>query len=94
MNPIPLYGETVLVAFRLPGTDSLHETAAVVAWINPDEPVEVEALPAGCGLRFLDLDDDIARAIGTLVEDYLSIPRTLPPWLGGPGDLIAPTGRS
>jgi hypothetical protein len=72
-----------------PGTDELVEAPAVVAWINPDEPTEVEALPPGCGLRFDGLEDDVAQAISAMVEDYLSIPRVLPPWFERPSDPTA-----
>ncbi len=89
VDPIPLFDQTVSVAFRLPGTDELVEAPAVVAWINPDEPTEVEALPPGCGLRFDGLEDDVAQAISAMVEDYLSIPRVLPPWFERPSDPTA-----
>jgi Tfp pilus assembly protein PilZ len=86
VDPIPVYGHTVTVAMRLPGVDALIEIQAEVAWINPDEPVKVESLPAGCGLRFTALPSDVAQAIVALVDDFLSIPRELPPWLAQPDD--------
>jgi hypothetical protein len=86
VDPIPLYKQIVTVAMRLPGVDVAIETPAEVAWINPDEPTEVGALPPGCGLRFTNLDADIAQAISALVEDFLSIPRELPPWLAAPSE--------
>jgi len=48
-----------------------------VAWVNPDEPMEVESLPTGCGLTFLDLPPELRFRIERLVDDYLKIPRDL-----------------
>ncbi len=81
VDPIPSYGETVTVSMRLPGLDTLIETPTVVAWVNPDKPVEVEALPPGCGLRFTDLQGDVAHVITAMVEDFLSVPRESSSWL-------------
>jgi hypothetical protein len=40
VDPIPSYGATVTVSMRLPGLDRLIEMPMVVAWVNPDKPVE------------------------------------------------------
>jgi Tfp pilus assembly protein PilZ len=81
VDPIPPFGADVALTMPLPGAESAVTLPATVAWINPDEPLEVESLPTGCGLRFVQLDDDVAQGITGLVEDFLSIPRQLPPWL-------------
>ena len=86
VDPIPSYGATASVSMRLPGLDMLVETPAVVAWVNPDQPVQVEALPPGCGLRFSDLPGDVGQVITAMVESFLSVPREPSSWLEPQGN--------
>lgn len=72
----PEPGESVIVAFRLPGVEGLFERAAVVAWQNLDRADRMHALPAGCGLRFADLVAEDQVALSKLIDGYLtSLPR-------------------
>jgi Tfp pilus assembly protein PilZ len=75
IDPIPPFGERVRVTFSLPRAPEPLEQDCEVAWINPDEPLEVESLPTGCGLRFIDLEEDTRLRIERLTEEYLTLPR-------------------
>jgi uncharacterized protein (TIGR02266 family) len=71
LDPLPALGEAVIVAFRLPGGDDLFERAAVVAWLNPDGPGRVRALPPGCGLRFVNLSEPDRERLAKLIQEFL-----------------------
>ena len=75
VDPIPPFEERVRLTFRLPRRSAPLEVECEVAWINPDEPMEVESLPTGCGLRFLDLHPDDRNQIQRLVDEYCTLPR-------------------
>lgn len=76
IDPPPEPGESVVVAFRLPGVDGLFERSAVVAWQNLDRADRMHALPAGCGLRFVNLFAEDQIALAHLIEGYLvGLPR-------------------
>lgn len=76
VDPPPEPGESVVVAFRLPGIEGLFERSAVVAWQNLDRAQHLHALPAGCGLRFVELFAEDQLALAKLIDDYLAgLPR-------------------
>lgn len=75
VDPIPPFESRVRVSFALPQLAMPLTAECIVAWVNPDEPMEVESLPTGCGLRFEALADEWRLRIERLVEEYLKIPR-------------------
>jgi uncharacterized protein (TIGR02266 family) len=75
VDTIPPFESRVRVSFGLPQTSEPFEVECEVAWVNPDEPMEVESLPTGCGLRFLALPEEMRLRIERLIEEYLTIPR-------------------
>src|SRR5690606_25788531 len=76
VDPPPNPGESVVLAFRLPGLDGLFERPAVVAWQNLDRAEHLHALPTGCGLRFGELFAEDQLALGRLIDGYLAgLPR-------------------
>lgn len=76
VDPPPEPGESVVVAFRLPGIHGLFERTAVVAWQNLDRALHLHALPTGCGLRFGELSAEDQRALEDLIDGYLAgLPR-------------------
>jgi Tfp pilus assembly protein PilZ len=77
VDPIPLFESRVTVSFRLPQMSDVVVLECDVAWVNPDEPMEVESLPTGCGLGFRELPVELRLRIERLVDDYLKIPRDL-----------------
>jgi hypothetical protein len=77
VDPIPPFESQVSLAFRLPQTAEVVAQECDVAWVNPDEPMEVESLPTGCGLSFRALPTELRLRIERLVDEYLKIPREL-----------------
>jgi Tfp pilus assembly protein PilZ len=76
VDPPPEPGDSVVIAFRLPGLDGLFERSAVVAWQNLDRADRMHALPTGCGLRFVNLFAEDQIALARLIEEYLTaLPR-------------------
>ncbi len=75
VDAIPPFESRVRVSFRLPQAPEPLESECQVAWVNPDEPMEVESLPTGCGLHFLALPDEMRLRIERLIGEYLKIPR-------------------
>jgi Tfp pilus assembly protein PilZ len=73
VDPIPPFDTRVLVTFPLPRAPEPLDVECEVAWINPDEPAEVDSLPTGCGLRFCLLDDAQRLCIERLVEEYRAL---------------------
>lgn len=72
LDRLPELGASVIVSFRLPGSDSaLFERAAVVAWRNPETPGRVHVLPPGCGFRFVNLSPEDEGVLAILVQKYL-----------------------
>jgi hypothetical protein len=75
LDPIPPFESRVRISFALPQHSDPLELECVVAWVNPDEPMEVESLPTGCGLRFVMLPGEWRLRIERLIEEWLRIPR-------------------
>lgn len=69
-EPIPATGDSVIVAFRLPGLGEAFERAAVVTWRNPEGPSRVRALPPGFGLRFANLSPSDRGVLHRLVAEF------------------------
>jgi Tfp pilus assembly protein PilZ len=74
-DPIPPAGEGVRVLFWLPQEGSPTEVEGEVVWVNPEEPPRADSLPAGCGIRFLDLPSPVRSHLEALVAAYQSVPR-------------------
>jgi len=68
---IPEKGELGRLRFGVPGLAGDFEVDAVVAWVNPDQPKRMLALPTGCGLRFENLSPIDEAIVTTVVEGYL-----------------------
>lgn len=64
-QPLDLSQKT-LVRFTLPGTSHSFEVQGVVAWIN--FPSSRNPIPAGMGIKFLDLDPKARRLIADFVK--------------------------
>ena len=77
VDPIPPFESRVRLSFALPQHSAPLTAECLVAWVNPDEPMEVESLPTGCGLRFVELPEEWRLRIERLVEEYLKIPREI-----------------
>ncbi len=63
-------GETVELEFPIPHVQHVIRTRATVTWQNSEEPQDVDALPAGCGLRFDGLPLEDGLHIANLVKEY------------------------
>ncbi len=75
VDPLPLFEARVRLSFLLPGVAEPAVVDCEVAWVNPDEPMEVESLAPGCGLRFVGLPAALRFRLERLVEEYLKLPR-------------------
>jgi Tfp pilus assembly protein PilZ len=75
VDPLPPFQSPVRLTFNLPGDVEPAIVDCAVAWVNPDEPMEVESLPTGCGLRFVALPAALRFRLERLVDEYLKIPR-------------------
>ena len=69
LDVVPEVGETLEVAFALPGGTRVT-AGAIVVWKNPDDPASIHRLPPGCGVRFVALDPHSVRLIDELVAAY------------------------
>jgi Tfp pilus assembly protein PilZ len=65
-------GEGLSLRFGTPGNALGIEIRTAVAWVNPKQQHPVHSLPAGFGVKFLDLADDVRRRIERIVEDYVA----------------------
>jgi PilZ domain-containing protein len=74
VDPIPCAGERVRLAFHVSGGRSL-EVDGEVAWVNAEEPQLLDALPAGCGIRFLDPPGEACERLRALVDEHEALPR-------------------
>lgn len=75
VDPIPPEGETLKLLFRLPKESQPTQVASQIVWVNSEDPLRAGSLPAGCGLRFIDLEEATRSAIKALVDAYESLPR-------------------
>jgi hypothetical protein len=72
--PLPAVGEVLRLTFALPGDPEPIRSDARVAWQNPPSVIirglgsVAFALPPGCGLTFLSLDDGDQARIATYLE--------------------------
>lgn len=71
LGALPASGEAGRLRFNVPGLAGDFEIDARVAWLNPDHPKRMPALPTGCGLRFENLSLIDEAILTTVVENYL-----------------------
>lgn len=74
VDPLPPSGERIRLLFSLRGKPV--EAQCEVAWLNTQEPLLANSLPQGCGLRFVEPDDNLQERLGSLIADYESLPRS------------------
>jgi Tfp pilus assembly protein PilZ len=74
-DPIPPEGEEVRLLFWLPQEGSPTEVKGTVIWVNPEEPPRADGLPAGCGIKFVDLPSAVRSQLEALVSSYQAVPR-------------------
>lgn len=71
LDRLPRLGEKGQVRFGVPGIAGDFKVDASVAWINPEYPRRMRALPPGCGLAFENLSPLDEAILSTVVESYL-----------------------
>ena len=76
LDPVPPMGVHLRLYFRTPDVPDPLEAACEVVWINDMASPATSALPPGCGLRFLELDDAARAEIELLAVEYESLPRS------------------
>lgn len=67
-EPLPV-GESLLLRFSLEGFDRDIKCQAEVAWVNDPVTPQKKQLPAGMGIRFVDLSIDDLRAVRNFIEN-------------------------
>jgi hypothetical protein len=71
LDRLPRQGEKGTVRFGVPGIAGDFKVDASVAWLNPEYPRRMRALPPGCGLAFENLSPIDEAILTTVVESYL-----------------------
>ncbi len=71
-RPMPV-GTRFRVAFSLPGSERIYEANCEVRWLRSLQTAAQSGMPAGMGVRFLDLSPEDAKAIDAYIEQVDTI---------------------
>lgn len=74
VEPLPAPKRDGTLRFLLPDDGPPVSTGIRVAWVNEDLQPSPQALPRGCGLRFVSLAAEEVRRISAVVEAFESNP--------------------